>query len=60
MDCSLPGSAVYGIFQARILEWVARAGDKLLMLKVPGGEEHSYHQRQGVEVRELYKQTLLK
>ena len=23
MDCSPPGSAVYGIFQARILEWVA-------------------------------------
>jgi len=23
MDCSLPGSSVYGIFQARVLEWVA-------------------------------------
>ena len=23
MDCSLPGSSVYGIPQARILEWVA-------------------------------------
>ena len=23
MDCSLPGSSVPGIFQARILEWVA-------------------------------------
>ena len=23
MDCSLPGSSIYGIFQARILEWVA-------------------------------------
>ena len=23
MDCSLPGSAVRGIFQARVLEWVA-------------------------------------
>ena len=23
MDCSLPGSLVHGIFQARILEWVA-------------------------------------
>ena len=22
MDCSLPGSSVHGIFQARILEWV--------------------------------------
>ena len=25
MDCSLPGSSVYGISQARILEWVAIA-----------------------------------
>ena len=23
MDCSLPGSSVHGIFQARILGWVA-------------------------------------
>ena len=23
MDCSLPGSSVHGIFQARILEWAA-------------------------------------
>ena len=23
MDCSLPGSSVYGILQARTLEWVA-------------------------------------
>ena len=23
MDCSLPGASVHGIFQARILEWVA-------------------------------------
>ena len=23
MDCSPPGSTVHGIFQARILEWVA-------------------------------------
>ena len=22
MDCSLPGSPVHGIFQARVLEWV--------------------------------------
>ena len=23
MDCSLPGSSVHGIFQARVLEWFA-------------------------------------
>ena len=25
MDCSLPGSSVHGIFQTRVLEWVATA-----------------------------------
>ena len=28
MDCSLPGSSVHGIFQARILEWVATSYSK--------------------------------
>ena len=25
MDCSLPGSSAHGVFQARVLEWVAIA-----------------------------------
>ena len=25
MDCSLPGSSVHGIYQARVLEWIAIA-----------------------------------
>ena len=25
MDCSLPGSSIHAIFQARVLEWVASA-----------------------------------
>ena len=28
MDCSLPGSSVHGICQARVLEWVARLESK--------------------------------
>ena len=28
MDCSLPGSSVHGIYQARVLEWVAIAFSK--------------------------------
>ena len=28
MDCSLPGSSIHGIFQARVLEWVAVAFSK--------------------------------
>ena len=30
MDCSLPGPCVHGIFQARVLEWVAIAFSILL------------------------------
>ena len=37
MDCSPPGSSVHGIFQARILEWVAISGD----LPDPGIESGS-------------------
>jgi len=29
MDCSLPGSSVHGIFQARVLEWVPIAFSKI-------------------------------
>ena len=29
MDCSLPGSSVHGILQARVLEWVAIAFSEL-------------------------------
>ena len=39
MDCSLPGSSIHGIFQARILEWVAIAFsminlDSVLLIKI--------------------------
>ena len=29
MDCSLPGSSIHGIFQARVLEWGAIAFSKM-------------------------------
>ena len=32
MNCSPPGSSVHGIFQARVLEWVAIAFSNLFML----------------------------
>ena len=31
MDCSLPGSSVHGIFQARVLEWGAIAFFRVLL-----------------------------
>ena len=35
MDCSLPGSPVRGIFQARILEWVVISSSRALPLVLP-------------------------
>ena len=32
MDCSPPGSSIHGIFQARVLEWVAIAFSKNIIL----------------------------
>ena len=40
MDCSLPGSSVHGIFQARVLEWVANAGEVREAGSVPGLGRH--------------------
>ena len=34
MDCSLPGSSVHGIFQARVLEWGAIAFSHILESEV--------------------------
>ena len=39
MDCSLPGSSIHGIFQARVLEWGAIAllrVEQLIHLEVTG------------------------
>ena len=31
MDCSLPGSSIHGIFQARVLEWIAIASSRVML-----------------------------
>ena len=33
MDCSPPGSSVHGIFQARVLEWVAIAFSTMIYIR---------------------------
>ena len=40
IDCSLPGSSVHGIFQARVLEWDATAFSERLDTK--GQKNHGY------------------
>ena len=32
MDCSLPGSSIHGIFQAKVLEWGATIADLKCLL----------------------------
>ena len=41
MDCSLPGSSVHGILQARVLEWVAIAFSKLKLAAATAKSLHS-------------------
>ena len=53
MDCSLPGSSVHGIFQARVLEWVAIAistkfYSSILTEKISWTEEPGRLQSMGV------------
>ena len=38
MDCSLPGSSVHGIFQARVLEWGAIAFSEIQVCLRCSGE----------------------
>ena len=44
MDCSLPGSSVHGIFQARVLEWGAIAFSDSTIATV-------------IKVSQMYQQT---
>ena len=46
IDCSLPGSSTHGIFQARVLEWVAIAF--LTVLIVRGPFSNSCYQPQAI------------
>ena len=39
MDCSLPGSSIHAIFQARVLEWVAIAFSNIYAFM----KKHCYH-----------------
>ena len=40
MDCSLPGSSVRGIFQARVLEWGAIAFSRRCMVGANSAASH--------------------
>ena len=40
MDCSLPGSSVHGIFQARVLDWIAIAFSGSDLVGISLSNEH--------------------
>ena len=42
MDCRLPGSSVHGIFQARILEWVAMSFSRVPLKKKTTKKQYMY------------------
>ena len=42
MDCSLPGSSVHGIFQARVLEWGAIASSRLPRFNFQAGNKEFF------------------
>ena len=56
MDCSLPGSSIYGIFQARVLEWGAIAFSIWLHRSQQIVENSSRHgnTRRYLSLRNLY------
>ena len=43
MDCSLPGSSIHGIFQARVLEWGAIAFSDII-ISIELKEKHNLGQ----------------
>ena len=56
MDCSLPGSSVHGIFQARVLEWVAIAFSIFsanIYLKLPDPNNSVGHKGKPIVRQEL-------
>ena len=53
MDCSLPGSSIHGIFQARVLEWGAIAFSELRMAKTKIPFTSTYFRNSACTMRTL-------
>ena len=52
MNCSLPGSSIHGIFQARVLEWVAVAFSVIYAL---GWPKHDFMNFDVISIFKLLK-----
>ena len=53
MDCSLPGSSVHGIFQARVLEWGAIAFSE--WDATPPNKSHTNHYLTGNDMNKPHR-----
>ena len=51
MDCSLPGFYIHGIFQARVLVWVAISFSSKVMLKILQARLQQYVNRELPDVQ---------
>ena len=51
MDGSLPGSSVHGIFQARVLEWVAEVTFKYMYVSV--GKKKTFNPLKNIKPENL-------
>ena len=51
MDCSLPGSSVHGILQARILEWVAMPSSRGIPSEPPGKSRCTYSKENKTRIK---------
>ena len=61
MDCSLPGSSVHGIFQARVLEWGAIAfSDKQYRCSQIGHCLDQYFSTHGPEIAEGLRDSFMR
>ena len=54
MDCSLPGSSVHGIFQARVLEWGAIAFSEPHSKIIQFGEFKGQDEEEWEAFRDIY------
>ena len=52
MDCSLPGSSVHGIFQARVLEWIAISFSTMRMLELTKKRYPTFESKEEATVRQ--------
>src|SRR5574341_1134982 len=55
MDCSLPGSSVHGIFQARVLKWISSAFSGPSLHRYPNSSQVGWPQGETAESTVLHQ-----